>query len=69
VHDQRIARRQANELVLPATLDAPDYRATQPSDVTRRQATALRWVQNFHVADCFPHDGRAQDAGRILDFG
>jgi hypothetical protein len=69
VHDQRIAGRQAYELVLPATNDAADYRATQPTDVTRWQATALRWVQNFYVADRFPQDCRTQDAGRILDFG
>ena len=58
-----------DELVLSATLDASDYRATQPRDVTRWQTTALRWVQNVHVADRFPTTAARKTRDCILDFG
>src|SRR5215216_4503148 len=69
VHDDRVARIQREQLVLPASLDAGDRRAANSRYIPRRQAPAMRPVQNPYAADRPAYDRLPQYTRGMLDFG
>ena len=69
MHDDRVARRQRQQLMLSAPLDRGDPRTTRARDITRRKPTPLRRVQHARRSvTVFPTTAFLRTSRGVLDF-
>jgi hypothetical protein len=69
VHDERVASRERQQLVLAATIHAQYPCAAKTRDRTRRKMTPLRAMKSADVSHSLSDDGVPQNASGMLDLG